>query len=129
MSPLTLTVTELIAKSDSNGRHGSQLSPPLTETAIVFRPATATIFPEALMLAGETTPGSTSFRHVSPESELEKNPFAVAANHRSALLSTARIRVFNSAAIELRSACRLPDAPFLPASAVRAVHADAPGLS
>src|SRR5579859_420097 len=129
MSPLALTETELMRKSASKGRHGSQLSPPLTETAIVFRPATATIFPKALMLAGELTPGSASLRHVSPASELEKKPFAVAANQRSALLSSARIRVFNSEITLLRAACLPAGAPFFAGSAVRAIQAAAPGLS
>src|SRR5438270_4114972 len=83
-SPLLSTATELMEKSASKVFVGSQLSPPLTETATVFRPAIATIFPATLMLTGTPMPGSDSARHVAPESELTKSALEAAANHFSA---------------------------------------------
>ena len=52
------------------GLVGSQLWPPLTETATALRPATATTLPETPMLTGPLTPGSVSRRQLSPEFEL-----------------------------------------------------------
>src|ERR1041384_3107485 len=119
-----------MTKSESNGLQGSHVSPPFTETAIVLRPATAIIFPPTLMLAGATTPGRLSLRHVSPESELEKKPFAVAANQCPSATSNAVIRVFNSATVEVRADCRFTGAPVLPMeTTVRENQAEAPALS
>src|SRR6185312_3980180 len=83
-SPVLSTATELTEKSASSVFVGSQLSPPLTETATVLRPAIATTLPATLMLTGTPMPGNDSARHVTPESELTKSAFDVAANHLSA---------------------------------------------
>src|SRR5436305_7447536 len=69
-SPLLSTATELMEKSASRVLVGSQLSPPLTETATVLRPAIATILPATLILTGTPMLGSDSARHDVPESAL-----------------------------------------------------------
>src|SRR5579864_3000088 len=109
-SPLLSTATELMEKSASRVLVGSQLSPPLTETATALRPAIATTLPATLMLTGTPIPGSDSARQVAPESELTKSAVDVAANHlsepnsrtvmrgASSLVAAARAGVFLSAA-------------------------------
>src|SRR5215472_8886638 len=132
MSPRASIATELMVNSGSRGFvAGSQLSPPLTETATALRFAIATILPATLMLVGPGTPGISSLTHVSPESTLEKRPVAVAANHRLSVTFRAVMRVFNSLAGVGRTG-------FLTATTgrsaglvtgVRAIHTDAPAFS
>src|SRR5438309_9333476 len=101
-SPRLSMVTELMKKSASRVFVGSQLSPPLTETATVLRPAIAAILPATLMLTGTPMPGSDSGRHVAPESELTKSALEVAANHFSAPSSKTVTRGAGSGAVARR---------------------------
>src|SRR5258707_15668974 len=87
------TATELMTNSAPSGCVGSQLSPPLTQTATALRPAIATILPATPMLTGAATPGSVSLRQVSPKSGLTNRAVAVAANHRLPVSSKTLMRV------------------------------------
>src|SRR6185312_6958745 len=101
-SPVLSTATEFMEKPGSNVFVGSQLSPPLTETATLLRPAIATTLPATLMLTGTPMPGKDSDRHVTPESELTKSAVDVAANHLSAPNSRTVTRGASSGAIAER---------------------------
>src|SRR5579864_9452555 len=91
-SPLLSTATELMEKSASSVLVGSQLSPPLTETATMLWPAIATTLPATLMLTGTPIPGIDSCRQLSPESELTSRALEVAANHLGPAISSTLTR-------------------------------------
>src|SRR5215468_1448254 len=76
MSPLLSTASAPMANR-SGGFDGSQCSPPLTETARLFRPATTIIFSETLMATGLVMPGTFCLCQVSPESALKNKPAEV----------------------------------------------------
>src|SRR5215472_720887 len=130
-SPRASTATELITNSGSRGRvAGNQLSPPFTETATALRLVIAIILPATLMLVGPGTPGRSSFDQVSPKSVLTKSPVAVAANHRLSVTSRAVIRVFSSlAGVGCMGRLGAGAESEAAVTGVRAIHAEAPGLS
>src|ERR1051326_820348 len=123
MSPLLSTATELMANSGPRGFDGSQLSPPLTETATMLLPAIATTLPATLMLTGTPTPGIDSCRQLSPESELISRALEVAANHLGPAISRTLTRAASSFAAAAWLGPFLADATSaLPARRLRGIH-------
>src|SRR5437868_4537048 len=129
ISPLLSTATELMENSGSSGLLGSQLSPPLTETATIFLPVTATTLPATPMLTGTPTAGSDSCFHDSLESVLTNKPVEVAANHLSAASSRTLMRAVSSLEGVVRRGFFFGTASLPPESTLRGTHFDAFGLS
>src|SRR5207344_2424409 len=114
------TATELMANSGSSGLDGSQLSPPLTETATMLLPAIATTLPATLMLTGTPIPGIDSCRQLSPESELISSALEVAANDLGPAISRTLTRAVISFAAAWLFLAGATSA--LPARALRGAH-------